>query len=130
MARRTDGKAKLTAEVRRRLAEMVKEARELIYGEQRFPVWGTKFAEIESDAKEVGHEFIRLLMEQASDEQSRNTPPTSLQSVTGEVAELIGTEARTIETESGSVSWPEPKAHLPKSRKAFFPSESRSGVSG
>ena len=128
MARRTDGKAKLTPEIRRRLAEMVREARELIYGEARCPEWGTKFSEIESDAKEVGHEFIRLLMEQSSDQQSLVVPKSALTSESGEVAQLIGLEERTLDTESGPVRWPEPKAHLPKSRKAFFPSESRDGV--
>lgn len=130
MARRTDGKAKLSPEVRQQLAEMVRVSRELIYGKPGCPAWGTKFAEIESDAKEIGHEFIRLLMEQTSDEQSRSTPNASLKSESGEEAVLTGTETRTIETESGPVSWPEPKAYLPKSRKAFFPSESRTGVEG
>ena len=104
---------------------MVKEARELIYGPARCPEWGTKFAEIESDAKEAGHEFIRLLMEQTGDQQSQEMPETALKSESGEVAQLTGTEQRTLETESGPVGWPEPKAHLPKSRKAFFPSELR-----
>lgn len=130
MAKRTDGKSKLTPEIRRRLAEMVGEARILIYGEQRFPEWGTRFSEIESDAKEIGHEFIRMLMEQTSDEQSLTVPVAALKAESGEVADLIGIENRTLETESGPVSWPEPKAYLPKSRKAFFPSESRNGFGG
>lgn len=130
MARRTDGRAKLSPELRLQLEGMVRAAREFVYGEPGCPVWGTKFAEIESDAKEIGHEFIRLLMEQISVEQSRHTPDAFLNSESGEEAVLIGTETRTIETESGPVSWSEPKAYLPKSRKAFFPSESRSGVEG
>ena len=109
---------------------MVREARELIDGEQRFPEWGTRFSEIESDAKEVGHEFIRMLMEQTSDEQSQEVPGVALKTESGEVAKLIGIETRTLETESGPVRWPEPKAHLPKSRKAFFPSESSNGSGG
>jgi len=43
---------------------------------------------------------------------------------------LIGSEERTIETESGEVSWNEPKAYLPKSRKAFFPSVEGPGAEG
>ena len=123
MAKRTDGKAKLTPEVRERLVELAREARLLVYGEQGCPEWGTTFAEIESDAREVGHEFIRLLMEQTGDEQSRDVPDTALTSDSGEAARLVGTRKRTIETESGPVSWQEPQAHLSKSRKAFFPSE-------
>lgn len=130
MARRTAGRTKLSPELRRQLNDMVRAARELIYGDQGCPAWGTQFAEIESDAKEIGHEFIRLLMEQTSQEQTRNIPHTSLKSESGEEAVLVGAETRTIETESGPVCWSEPKAYLPKSRKAFFPSEPRTGVDG
>ena len=130
MANRTDGKSKLTPELRQRLAELAAESRKSIYGEQRFPEWGTSFAEIEADANELGHEYIRLLMEQTSEDQSRNIPAAALTAASGEMAELIGTEPRTIETVSGPVNWPEPKAYLPKSRKAFFPSDPRNGVDG
>ena len=123
MAKRTVGKSKLTPEVRRRLTDLACEARVLVYGEVGCPEWGTRFAEIEDDAKEVGHEFIRLLMEQASDAQTKQMPDAALTSAAGEQAMLIGTEDRTIESESGGVNWKEPKAYLPKSRKAFFPSE-------
>ena len=128
MANRTDGKSKLTPELRQRLAELAAESRGLVYGAPRCPEWGTSFAEIESDAKEVGHEYIRLLMEQTSDEQSRTMPAAALTAPSGEVADLIGTKPRTLETASGPVSWPEPAAYLPKSRKAFFPSDPRIGV--
>jgi len=123
MAKRTVGKSKLTPEMRRRLVEAAREARGLVYGEPGCPEWGTTFAEIEHDAKEVGHEFIRLLMEQAAEAQTQRVPQAALRSDSGEQAMLIGTEDRTIESESGGVSWKEPKAYLPQSRKAFFPSE-------
>ena len=130
MAKRTVGKSKLTPELRRRLAEVAREARVLVYGEVGCPEWGTRFTEIEDDAKEVGHEFIRLLMEQASDAQTQQMPDAALTSAAGEQAMLIGTEDRTIESESGGVNWKEPKAYLPKSRKAFFPSEPGIGSGG
>lgn len=123
MAKRTAGKSKLTPEVRRRLVEAAREARGLVYGAPGCPEWGTPFAEIEDDAKEVGHEFIRLLMEQAAEAQTQRIPQAALRSDSGEQAMLIGSEERTIASESGAVSWEEPKAYLAKSRKAFFPSE-------
>jgi hypothetical protein len=128
MAKRTDGKSKLTPAMRQRLAEVACEARRLVYGERGFPEWGTSFAQIEGDAKEVGHEFIRLLMEQTASEQAENVPPSALTAENGEPAQSIGSEQRQMETESGPVSWPEPKAYLPKSRKAFFPSGEGSGT--
>ena len=45
-----------------------------------------------------------------------------MQTDAGEVATGLITQDRTLETEAGNVSWKEPKAYLPKSRKAFFPS--------
>jgi len=128
MAKRTDGKSKLTPEMRQRLAAAAAEARRLVYGDRGCPEWGTSFAEIETDAKEIGHEMIRLLMEQTADGQVQEMPQSALTAGDGEVAQLTGVEERTLETESGPVSWPEPKAHLPKSRKAFFPSGQSAGA--
>lgn len=125
-----DGKTKLSPEVRRRLAELAAEARELIYGPQQCPEWGTSFAEMEADAKEMGHEIIRLLLEQSGQEQAQHMPGSALTTPTGESACLTGVERRTLETESGPVSWSEPKAYLPQSRKAFFPSQPGLGPGG
>ena len=122
MVERTIGERKLTPQVRQRLAEIAGEARRLIYGDAGCPEWGTLFAEIEDDAKEVGHEFIRLLMQQTTEDQAQLLPDEALSTDAGEMAQPIGVATRTIETESGEVGWNEPKAYLPKSRKAFFPS--------
>lgn len=130
MVKRTTGRSKLTPEVRQRLAEMAAEARGLVYGEAGCPEWGTLFAEIEEDANEVGRELIRLLMQQAAEGQAETLPAEALSTDSGELAQSIGTEERTIETESGAVSWNEPKAYLPKSRKAFFPSVEGPGTGG
>ena len=128
MAKRSDGKTKLTPEVRQRLIEAAKQAREWVYGEVRCPEWGTSFAEIECDAKEVGHEFIRLVMQQVNEQQTEHLPDAALSLSSGETALRIGTAERTLETESGAVHWKEPKAYLPQSRKAFFPSDPSLGV--
>lgn len=127
MPKRTIGTSKLTPEMRQRLAEVAMEARRLVYGDKGCPEWGTSFAEIESDAREVGFEFIRLLMEQTADGQAGEMPQTALNTESGEVAQRTGSEQRDLETESGTVSWSEPKAYLPKSRKAFFPSGESAG---
>lgn len=128
MATRMVGKTKLTPEVRQRLVEVAREARELVYGSAGCPEWGTTFAEIESDAREVGFELMRLLMEQTNTQQAQQVPDGALQAASGEVATPIGSEDRTLETESGAVSWKEPKAYLPKSRKAFFSSVEGTGA--
>ncbi|HUG17999.1 MAG TPA: hypothetical protein VMM56_03425 [Planctomycetaceae bacterium] len=104
--------------------------RQLVYGHAGFPEWGTLFAEIEDDAKEVGHEFIRLLMEQTAQLQAAALPAAALTTGTDETPRITGLQKRTIETESGPVNWNEPQAHLPKSRKAFFPSIESPGTGG
>ncbi len=104
--------------------EVAREARELVYGSAGCPEWGTTFAEIESDAREVGYELMRLLMEQTN---TRQVPDRALQVESSEVATPIGVADRTQETEAGEVSWKAPKAYLPKSRKALFPSVQSSG---
>ena len=128
MATHKVGVAKMTPEIRQRLGEMAAEARRLVYGEKGCPEWGTKFVEIEADAFEVGHEFIRSLMAGVNAQQAQDVPPSALRMETGEVATAIGTEDRTLETSAGGVSWSEPKAYLPQSRKAFFPSVASTGV--
>lgn len=128
MVKRSTGKSKLTPQVRERLEQVAAEARLLVYGEAGCPAWGTSFAEIEDNSKEVGHEFIRLLMQQTADGQTGTMPAKALTTESGEVAQPAGSEARTIETESGAVTWEEPKTYLPKSRKAFFPSVEGTGL--
>jgi hypothetical protein len=123
MVQRVTGKSKLTPQVRQRLAVVAAELRGMVYGEAGCPAWGTLFAEIEDDAKEVGHEIIRLVMQQSADQQAEDFPAAALTTEAGEPAQLVGRQERRLETESGPVSWQEPKAYLPKSRKAFFPSD-------
>ena len=112
----------MTPEVRQRLVELAGEARALVYGQAGCPEWGTKFVEIEADARELGHEFLRLMMEQTNSRQAAVVPDGALRTDSGEVATGLIGEDRTLGTEAGNVSWKEPKAYLPKSRKAFFPS--------
>ena len=78
MVQRVTGKSKLTPQVRQRLAVVAAELRGMVYGEAGCPAWGTLFAEIEDDAKEVGHEIIRLVMQQSADQQAEDFPAAAL----------------------------------------------------
>jgi len=64
----------VSPEVAGRLAELAAEMREVVYGEQAFPEWGTRFSEIESQGMSIGLEFARLFMEQSVDQQSSQVP--------------------------------------------------------
>ena len=57
-----------------RFAELAREMRELIYGEEGYPEWGTKFTEIESQGMHLGLELARLFMEQSVHEQAGRMP--------------------------------------------------------
>lgn len=112
----------VSPEAAARLAEMAREMRELVYGEQAYPEWGTKFTEIESEGMNVGLELARMFMEQSVSEQAEHVPEDALE-CEGEVAER-GKQTKTaaLETAAGEVAWEQPQTRLPKSRRAFFPS--------
>ncbi len=83
MVKQTTGQVKLTPEARERFVELVAEARQLVYGEAGCPEGGTLFVEIEDDAKEVRHEFIRLMMQQATAGQAESLPDGERDPATG-----------------------------------------------
>lgn len=129
MANQSSGTRKKTSrsndvspEVAARLAELAGEMRQLVYGEEGVPQWGTKFTEIESQGMNVGLELARLFMEQSVDEQSGRVPDAALE-CNGETAERGNkTKATPLETAAGEVLWEQPKTRLAESGRAFFPS--------
>ncbi len=52
---------KIDAAVQERLGEVAAELRQMIYGEQGYPEWGTKFAQIEDEGMAVGLELARVV---------------------------------------------------------------------
>lgn len=109
-------------EVASRLAELAAEMRKLVYGEQAFPEWGTRFTEIESQGMSIGLEFARLFMEQSVDQQGQQVPDEVLE-YDGEIAQKTGRRHDgSLETPAGEVNWEQPKARLKQARRDFFPS--------
>lgn len=121
-AKKTKRTNDVSPEAAARLAEVAREMRELVYGGQAYPEWGTKFTEIESEGMNIGLELARLFMEQSVGEQAGHVPDEALES-DGEVAEK-GTKTidSALETPAGEVAWEQPQTRLEKSRRAFFPS--------
>ena len=111
----------LSQRVKERIAACQAEVRELLYGEAGCPVWGTSFAEIERTAMSVGEELSRQFMALAAGAQGREMPGGAL-ACEGEQALPVGTQTRSLMTEAGPIEYETPKAYLPKSRRAFFPS--------
>lgn len=117
----------LSEAVKAKVAEFDAAIREILYGEKGCPVWGTKFVEIEALAMSVGEELSRRMMAAAAGQQVAELPPDSLV-CEEEQAQLAGTEDRPLETEAGTIRYQTPRAYLPKSRRAFFPTGEGSGA--
>ena len=119
----------IDAAVRERLGEVAAELRHMIYGEEGYPEWGTKFAQIEEEGMAVGLELARVLMEQSVGEQAAHMPREDLDGAE-ETAQPAGTQRAALKTEAGDVRWDEPAAYLNKARRAFFPSAEGAGPRG
>ena len=119
-------RVELSARVKQLIAECEANVREIMYGEAGCPVWGTSFAEIERIGMSVGEELSRRFMALAAQVQSREMPADALV-CEGEQADPAGTKTRSLVTEAGPIEYETPKAYLPKSRRAFFPSGKGAG---
>jgi hypothetical protein len=119
-------RVELSERVKQLIAECEANVRQIMYGESCCPVWGTSFAEIESIGMSVGEELSRRFMALAAEVQSREMPPNALV-CEGEQADPAGTETRSLVTEAGPIQYETPRAYLPKSRRAFFPSGESAG---
>jgi hypothetical protein len=119
----------VTPEVGERLAEVVRELRTAIYGPDGFPVWGTRFAEIEQQGMDVGLEVARLFMEQSVAGQAQaGVPDEALEEQEGEIPEPVEEDFKsTLETPAGDVHWEQPQTRLTKARRDFFPSGPSTG---
>ena len=116
----------VSPEVAVQLVDMARQMRQLMFGGDGVPEWGTQFSRIEDEALEVGRELSRLIMQQSVGEQSSRLPKQALQEPE-EAAAVIGTQPAVIETTAGEVQWDQPKSRLSKARRDFFPSGQSAG---
>lgn len=126
-AERTTARPPVAPEVQQRLREVATELRQLLYGENGFPEWGTLFRQIEADGMSVGLELARLLMEQTTGDQAEHMPPQAL-AVPDDAVQPAGTQDTTLLTPAGEVTWEQPCGYLQRGRRAFFPSEAGLGA--
>lgn len=105
------------------LQGLAKELNRRIYGEKGIP-WGTKFADIEELAVQIGQEISRGMIEQGVGRQADVVPSEAeiCSGCGGSLQPTDGTEPRDVTTRVGSAQWNEPKRYCPKCRAAFFPS--------
>jgi hypothetical protein len=119
-------RVELSERIQQRIAQCEADVREMLYGAAGCPEWGTSFAEIERIGMSVAEELARRFMSASAGGQVGEMPPEALV-CEGEQAQRLGTTARSLETEAGRVEYQTVTAHLPKSRRAFFPSGEGAG---
>ena len=110
------------------LAGLAKELNRRIYGEGGIP-WGTKFADIEELAVQIGQEISRGMIEQGVGRQADDVPPEAgtCSGCGVSVQPTDAIEPRGVQTRVGTAQWNEPKRYCPKCRAAFFPSVPSAG---
>jgi hypothetical protein len=96
---------------------------ERVYGPQG-PAWGTRFADIEELALQIGQAVSRQMCEQAVQRQAARSVPVEGQVCPdcGRPATSAEPEPRLVQTRAGEVQWQEPQQHCRRCRRSFFPS--------
>ena len=115
-------------ELQKLLGGLAKELNRRIYGEGGIP-WGTKFADIEELAVQIGQEISRGMIEQGVRRQADDVPPEA-ESCSGygvSVEPTDANEARGVQTRVGTAHWNEPKHYCAKCGATFFPSVASAG---
>jgi hypothetical protein len=104
----------------------------------RGPGWGTRLTELEDLALAARDILSQKLVELGLERQAQaihEQLPAEATACAGclrpfdEPAETAPRDAspRTLQTRGGEVHWDEPQAYCPRCRRAFFPSEPKSG---
>jgi hypothetical protein len=121
-------KAVVVAELENYLKGVAKHFIERVYGPDGMP-WGTRFADLEDIAVELGRTVSRSMIEQAVARQTSAVPAEAeVCSGCGQpVTPTSDTEPRAVSTQVGTAQWEESKRYCPKCRAAFFPSVSGVG---
>jgi hypothetical protein len=107
---------------------------EKAYGPHGMP-WGTKFADLEQTAVDLGQAISRQMIDQALQRQAADEPSMGADA---KICAVCGagfeepeggadTEARIVLTRVGDAQWLEPKRYCDRCRKSFFPSVQEPG---
>lgn len=122
MARSVDP-AVAKAELENLLQGVAKQLIHRVYGPDGMP-WGTKFADLEELAVQLGQAISENMIDQALVRQAAAVPveANSCSACGTPLEPTGGAEPRAVATQVGTARWEEPKRYCPKCRAAFFPS--------
>jgi hypothetical protein len=116
----------ISAQVERRLEELVSEMRQLLYGESGSPAGG-RFVDLEDQAAEIGDAVTRSLLSrvlQAQADRAAGQTEACCPQCGRPSAPDAEPEPRVVQTRRGEVGWRETKHSCRRCRRDFFPSES------
>jgi hypothetical protein len=111
----------LSLQKRRRLLELVEEAREICGGCLHQDGRPKTFAELEEECVEVGDLFTAELLRERVSERNPEAPSALCPSC-GREGERSPEEPHVLQTDRGEVGWSEPAYYCRGCRKSFFPS--------
>jgi hypothetical protein len=121
-------KAVIAAELENYLKGVAKHFIERVYGPEGMP-WGTKFADLEDIAVELGQAVSQNMIEQAVARQAAAVPAAAeiCSGCDRPITPTEHVEPRAVATQVGTAQWDEPKRYCPRCRAAFFPSVAEFG---
>jgi hypothetical protein len=131
MARSRSSKVQVEA-FRNYIEGVAKKLADDLWGSQG-PPWGTRLTEMEDIALEardiLTQKFLQLGLERQSQSLQEHAPveATACPSCRQPFAEAAEPSPRNLQTRGGPVDWQEPHEQCPRCRRAFFPSEPKSG---
>lgn len=131
MARSRSSKVKVEA-FRNYIEGVAKKLADDLWGPQG-PPWGTRLTEMEDIALEardiLTEKFLQVGLARQSQSLQEHGPAeaTACPSCRQPFAEAAEPSPRNLQTRGGPVDWQEPHEYCPRCRRAFFPSESKSG---
>ena len=111
------------AELENLLQGVAKQLIHRVYGPEGMP-WGTKFADLEELAVQLGQAVSASMIDQALARQATAVPvdADSCSACGAALDPAGGLETRAVATQVGTAQWEEPKRYCPHCRAAFFPS--------
>jgi hypothetical protein len=121
-------KSVVMADLENYLKGVAKHFIERVYGAEGLP-WGTKFADLEEIAVQLGQAVSRNMIEQAVVRQVAAVPAEAewCSGCDGPITPIEHVEPRAVTTQVGTARWDEPKRSCPRCRAAFFPSVAEFG---
>ncbi len=111
----------LSVQGRRRLGELVREAKEIVGGCLVPGGRPRTFSELEGECIEVGDLFTAELLQERITERDADAP-SAICPTCGREGEGVPDEARLLQTDRGEVGWVEPAYYCRRCRQSFFPS--------